>query len=164
MPVIRGVVRTEVERAAITGLRTLASVEDEARFTLLRVITLFSTAGIVVLVLSALGLYAVIAFAVGQRTREIAVRAALGASAWQIMHHFASQGLRLGTLGIVLGLPFSVLGMHWLLSLAPGVPDVSLALVTTIVAIGVLGVSSVASWHPAWRAAQVDPATVLRCD
>ena len=162
MPVIRGVVRTEAPHAAITGLRTLASLEDEARFTLLRVIALFSTAGFVVLLLSGLGLYAVIAFAVGQRTGEIAVRVAMGARARQIVRHFASDGFRLSTVGIVLGLPFSILGLHWLLSLSPGLPDVSPTLVTVIVAIGVLGVSSAASWIPARRAAEVDPAAILR--
>jgi len=164
MPAIRKLVRNEAPRAAITELRTLVSVEDEARFTLLRVITLFSTAGVVVLVLAALGLYAVVAFAVRQRTGEIAVRVAIGARARQIVHHFASDGLRLSAFGIVLGLPFSVLGLHWLLSLAPGVPDVSLTLVTAIVAIAVLGVASAASWIPARRAARVDPATVLRSE
>lgn len=162
MPVIRGIVRTEVPRAAITGLRTLASLEDEARFTLVRVITLFATAGFVVLLLSGLGLYAVVAFAVRQRVGEIAVRVAMGARARQIVQHFASDGLRLCTVGIVLGLPFSLIGLHWLLSLSPGVPDVSLTLVTAIVGFGVLGVSSAASWIPARGAAEVDPAAILR--
>ena len=125
-------------------------------------IALFSTAGFVVLLLSGLGLYAVIAFAVGQRTGEIAVRVAMGARARQIVRHFASDGFRLSTVGIVLGLPFSILGLHWLLSLSPGLPDVSPTLVTVIVAIGVLGVSSAASWIPARRAAEVDPAAILR--
>lgn len=162
VPTIRAIVRDEAPRAAITELRTLAAVQEEERSMLWGAITLFSTGGVVVLLLCALGLYAVVAFAVGQRTAEIAVRMAIGARARQIVRHFASDGLRLTTLGVVLGLPLSLLGLRVLLSLAPDVPDVNLTLVMAMVAIGVLVVASLASWIPASRAAHVDPATILR--
>src|SRR5690606_19278136 len=164
MQTIREIVRAEAPRAAITEFRTLASEENEQRFTLWGAIALFSTRGLIVLLLSALGLYAVVAFAVGQRTGEIAVRMAMAARARQIVRHYASDGLPLTTFGILLGLPLSVLGLYALLSLAPDVPEVNLTLVTAIVAVGVLGVSSVASWIPARRAAKIDPATVLRME
>lgn len=161
-PVIRGIVREEVPRAAITELRTLAAVQDEERFMLWGAIALFSTAGLVVLLLCALGLYAVVAFAVGQRTGEIAVRMAIGARARQIVGHFASDGLRLTIIGVVVGLPLSVLGLRQLISLTPDVPDVSVTYVMAVVAIGVTVVAGLASWLPASRAAEVDPATILR--
>jgi predicted permease len=162
MPPIRQVVRDEAPRAAITDLRTLAAVEDRERFTLWGGIILFSTGGLIVLLLSALGLYAVVAFAVGQRIGEIAVRMAIGARGRQIVGQFASDGLRLTALGIALGLPLSVLGLKAILSLSPDVPDVSLPFVTAVVAAGVLGVSALASSIPARRAAGIDPAAVLR--
>jgi predicted permease len=162
VPTIRGIVRDEAPRAAIMELRTLASLQDEERFVLWGAIALFSSGGLVVLLLCALGLYAVVAFAVGQRTGEIAVRMAIGARARQIVRHFASDGLRLTTIGLVLGLPLSVLGVHGLMSLAPDVPDVNLTLVMAVVAIGVLAVAGLASWIPASRAAEVDPAAILR--
>ena len=162
MPAIRGIVRDKAPRAAIMELRTLAALADEERFVFWGAIALFSTGGLVVLLLCALGLYAVVAFAVGQRTGEIAVRMAIGARARQIVRHFASDGLRLTTIGVALGLPLSVLGLRVLMSLAPDGPDVNLVLVMAVVAIGVLAVAGLASWLPASRAAEVDPAAILR--
>jgi predicted permease len=161
-PVVRGIVRDEAPRTAIMELRTLAALQDEERFILWGAIALFSSAGLVVLLLCALGLYAVVAFAVGQRTGEIAVRMAIGARARQIVRHFACDGLRLTMIGVVLGLPISVLGLRQLISLAPEVPDVSVPLVMTVVAVGLITVAGLASWLPASRAAEVDPAVILR--
>ena len=162
VPTIRGIVREEVPRATITELRTLAAVQDSERYMLWGAIALFSTAGLVVLLLCALGLYAVVAVAVGQRTAEIAVRIAIGARARQIVRHFASDGLRLTIVGVVVGLPLSVLGLRQLISLASDVPDVNVTLVITVVAISVIAVAGLASWLPASRAAEVDPAVILR--
>jgi ABC-type antimicrobial peptide transport system permease subunit len=162
MPTIRQIVRDKAHGTAITELRTLAAAEEQERFVLWNGILLFSTGGLIVLLLSAIGLYAMIAFAVGQQTREVAVRMAIGARAPQIVHEFAFEGLRLTAFGIVLGLPLSVLGLKALLSLKSDVPNVRLVLVTAIVAAGVLGVSWLASWIPASRAARIDPASVLR--
>jgi len=162
VPTVRAIVRDEAPRAAITELRTLAALQAEERFILRGAIALFSTGGLVVLLLCALGLYAVVAFAVGQRTGEIAVRMAIGARARQIVRHFASDGLRLTTIGVALGLPLSVLGLRLLMSRASDPPDLNLTLVMGVVAIGVLAVASLASWIPASRAAAVDPAAVLR--
>lgn len=162
VPTIRHVVRTESPRSAITELRTLASFEAEERFVLRGVIALFSTAGLVVLLLCALGLYAVVAFAVGQRTGEIAVRMAIGARARQIVRQFSSDGLKLTVVGVALGLPLSALGLYALVSLSPNGPRVNVAMVMATVAIGVLGVASLASWIPASRAADVDPSSILR--
>lgn len=161
VPTIRRIVRTESPRAAITELRTLASAQDEERFILTGAIALFSTAGFVVLLLCALGLYAVIAFAVGQRTREIAVRMAIGARARQIVMRFTADGVRLTAIGIGIGLPLSILGVRELLSLSPEIPEVSLGLIVAVVVVGVGSVAGLASWLPARRAAAVEPATVL---
>lgn len=162
MSSIRATVRDAVPRAAIVELRTLAALQEEERFILRGAIALFSAGGLVVLLLCALGLYAVVAFAVGERTGEIAVRMAIGARARQIVRHFASDGLRLTTIGVLVGLPLSVVGVHQLLSLSPELPHVPLPLVVSVVALGVLLVAGVASWLPASRAAQVDPAAILR--
>lgn len=162
VPTIRRVIREEAPRSAIVELRTLASFEKQERSVIWGALALFSTSGLVVLLLCALGLYAVVAFAVGQRTGEIAVRMAIGARGRQVVRHFASDGLRLTLVGVVLGLPLSALGLYVMMSLAPEAPHVSVAIVMATVAIGVLGVASLASWIPASRAAKVDPSTILR--
>ena len=87
---------------------------------------------------------------------------AIGGRARQIVRHFFSDGLRLTTIGVVLGLPLSVFGLRGLMSLAPDFPDVSLTLVMAVVAMGVVAVAGLASWIPASRAAKVDPAAILR--
>jgi ABC-type antimicrobial peptide transport system permease subunit len=107
-------------------------------------------------------LYAVVAFAVGQRTGEIAVRMAVGARARQIVAHFAVDGLRLTTIGVLVGLPLSLVGLRQVVALSPELPDVCVALVTVAIAIGVMSVAGLASWLPANRAADVDPAVILR--
>lgn len=162
MPTIREVVENEIPGATITELSTLASLESEERFILWGAVGLISTGGIIVLLLSALGLYAVVAFAVGQRTDEIAVRIAIGSGPGRIIRRFAADGLRLTTLGMVLGVPLGIAGIYGLLSLQPNAPAVGPAVVTATVAAGILGVAAVASWLPASRAARVDPAAILR--
>jgi ABC-type antimicrobial peptide transport system permease subunit len=75
---------------------------------------------------------------------------------------FASDGLRLTLVGVVVGLPLSLLGLRQLIALWPEVPDISVRLVMLIVAISVTAVAGLASWFPASRAADVDPAVILR--
>lgn len=161
-PLIRATVRDKAPGAVIMELRTLAAQQAEERLILWGAIGLFSAASVGVLLLCALGLYAVVAFAVGQRTGEIAVRMAVGARARQIVAHFAADGLRLTTIGVLVGLPLSLVGLRQVVALSPDLPDVSVALVTVAIAIAVMSVAGLASWLPANRAADVDPAVILR--
>ncbi len=162
MPTIRGIVREAAPRAAITSMRTVRATEDQERFTLWGATTLISTGGMIALFLSAMGLYAVVSFAVGKRTSEIAVRMALGARSAQIVRHFAKDGLRLSLGGIVIGLPLSILGLRLIVNASPEIPEISLSAVTMAVAVGVILVAAVATWLPASRAARVNPAVTLR--
>jgi len=122
----------------------------------------FTAAGLMALLLSAIGLYAVVAFSVGQRTGEIAVRIAVGARARQIAQRFVADGLRLSAYGLAFGLPASLLGLRFLLTLDDDIPQIGLAPVTAIAALGVVLVAVAAAWIPARRAAAVDPAITLR--
>lgn len=105
------------------------------------------------------------ALGVGQRRREIGVRMALGARAGQVVTLFYAGGVRLGIIGLVLGLPISLVANYWLNSGTTN-PDTtpSIALVGGIVAIIVLAVASVATLIPATRASQVDPVAALRSE
>ena len=161
---VREAARAEAPDAAILELHTLAAMEEEERFTIWGAMMLFISAGLIILLLSALGLYAVVAFAVGQRTREIAVRMAIGARARKIVREFAEEGLRLSLFGVATGLPLSLLGLRVMLSQTPDVPAVSVPYVTLLVGGSILAVSAVASVIPASRAAGVNPADILRRD
>src|SRR5690606_39031884 len=123
---------------------------------------LISTGGVVALLLSALGLYAVVSFAVGKRTSEIALRMAIGARPRQIVRYFAGDGLRLSAVGILIGLPLSIFGLREIISASPELPELSLPTVTVLVTTGVVLVAGIATWLPASRAARVDPAVTLR--
>ncbi|HSK18330.1 MAG TPA: ABC transporter permease [Longimicrobiales bacterium] len=159
--------RTIVEDAlpgAVINARTLADIEAGHARRYRIVTTSILTAGMMALLLSALGLYAVIAFAVGQRTREIAVRMAIGGAGPQIARSFLADGLRLSAMGLALGLPVSLLGLRALLGVSDDMPQVGLASVTIVVALGVGLVATAAAWIPAQRAVGVDPAITLRSE
>ena len=117
-------------------------------------------AGLAVLLAMA-GVYGVMAYAVSQRTNEIGVRIALGASTGSVLHLVFKQGFRLTGLGLVLGLVGSVAGTRLLRSMLfevrPNDPIVYLGVVA------LLGfVSFFAAYLPASRAARIDPLTALR--
>ncbi len=115
------------------------------------------------LLLAAIGLYGVIAFAVSQRTREIGIRMALGASRRSVLRLVLGSGMRLVGLGIVLG-GAAALGLTRLLSqLLYGVEPTDPATFTSV-ALLLLLVSLLASLIPARRAARVDPMVALRTE
>lgn len=117
-------------------------------------------AGLAVL-LAAVGIYGVMAYAVSQRTREMGVRMALGAGTGNVLRMILSQGLRLAAIGVVLGLAASFLLTRLMSGLLFGVkpsdPE-TFVIVTSVL----LGVAAMACWIPAWRAARVDPVIALR--
>ena len=113
------------------------------------------------MLLAAVGLYGVIAYAVSQRTREIGVRMAVGASGREVLALFLRQGLRLTGLGIALGLA-GALGLTRLLaSQLYGVRATDPATLASVSGVLLL-VALVASFLPARRAARVEPMNALR--
>jgi len=162
VPTVREVMQ-EVAPDLSAGIRTRAEIEN-LNIRRYRLITSgLSAAGLAALLLSAIGLYAVVAFSVGQRTREIAVRMAVGARGGQIVRRFVHDGLRLSVIGLALGLPASVVGLNVLMTtLDDDFPHVPLGPVTAVAALGIVVVAIAAAWIPARRAAAVDPALTLR--
>jgi len=107
------------------------------------------------LLLSALGVYAVLAYSVTRRTREVGIRMAVGASRNQVRSLFLRRGLRL--IGIVLAISAGEYIRSLLFGVAPADPW---TLATVVVTLGVVG--GLACWLPAGRAARVDPMEALR--
>ena len=127
------------------------------------VLILFQAFALVALVLAATGIYGVLAGSVTERTREIGVRAALGATRGDIVALVVRQGMVLTGFGIVIGLSGAMAASQALVTLLFGVSR--LDPVTYLGVIALLGgVAVIACWAPAWRAAQVDPAITLRAE
>ena len=163
---IRRIVREELPSTPIASLETLAQVETREMRTQRAVQAGIAACGALILLLSSIGLYGAVALGVGQRRREIGVRMALGARAGQVVALFYGGGVRLGVIGLVLGLPISLVAFSFVTSGGPasGTIDTapSMVLVGAIIAGLVLVVASVATLIPATRAARVNPVIALR--
>lgn len=114
----------------------------------------------VALFLATLGLYGVVSYSAGQRRKEIGIRAALGASRWQVISVLAGGGLRVTLIGIIAGAFVAALLVR---TLSPMAENVSLDGTTILIAALLLGlVALLATVLPAWRATAVNPLSALR--
>ena len=117
-------------------------------------------AGLAVL-LASIGIYGLLAYMVGQRSREIGIRMALGARRADILRMFLGKGVALAGVGIVAGLVFSASTASMMASLLYGVRPHDPA-VFLIVPLLLLAVAALASYLPARRATKVNPIVALR--
>jgi ABC-type antimicrobial peptide transport system permease subunit len=125
--------------------------------------TMFGVFGAIAIVLSALGLYSVIAYSVAQRTHEMGVRVALGARGVDIRRLVLSQGLRLAAIGAALGIVAALATGRFVESLLYEVSPRDPAVLAGVVTL-VLGVAVAACLIPATRATRADPLEALRAD
>lgn len=160
---VRGVVRDLDSRVPITRVRTMKKVVSESMAATSFTMTLLGIAAGVALLLGAVGLFGVISYVVGQRTREIGIRVALGAEAVDVQRMIVRQGVRVTAVGIVVGLAGAVALTRLLQSVLFGVSATDP--VTFIVApVLLISVSLIAAWLPARRASRVDPVQALRSE
>jgi len=119
--------------------------------------------GVVGLLLASVGLYGIIAYSVGRRTREIGIRLALGARGSGVVGMIVREGMRLAGIGVIIGLLLAAavtrLISGFLFSVSPldGVTFAGMSLLFVVVAL-------VASYLPARRAAAADPMVILRAE
>lgn len=122
-----------------------------------------SAFAVLALALSSIGLYGVVSYAMAQRTREVGIRMALGASPGGVVKLLTMEGLKLVFIGGALGLAAAFAVSRLLSGLLFGIGTFD---VTTFIAVPlVLGVSaSLAAWLPARRASRVDPMLAMRAE
>ena len=125
--------------------------------------TMFTIFGLLALVVAAIGLYSVVAYDVSQRTRELGVRVALGASAGMVLRLVVGEGVRVVMVGLALGAVAAVSLAGRVSPLLYGVSAKDPVTYAGVVGV-LLAVAVVASLAPALRAARVDPNIALRAD
>jgi putative ABC transport system permease protein len=142
------VLSTFVARTTATPRFLTASVASFAGFALL---------------LAGCGLFSVLAYSVAQRRREIGIRMALGAGAADVGRHIVGQAVRLGAIGLAVGLLGAIAAgqvlQQLLFNVSPSDPLTLAGVIATLAAIVLL-----AAYIPARRAIQIDPARVLRSE
>jgi predicted permease len=119
--------------------------------------------GVLALLLAASGIYGVVSFAVAQRTREIAVRVALGAQRRQVIRLVLGSGVRLALVGIAVGVAASLAVTRGLAEMLYDVAPYD-PLTFVAVALGLASIALLATLLPAWRAALIDPIGALRAE
>ena len=137
----------------------VAATESSRRFNT-AILTAFAA---IALLLSLLGIYGVLAYAVAQRTREIAIRMALGASPKVVLLRTLRFALTVTATGVVCGLIASIGLMHFLTSLLYGVKPLDGMTIAGAVLV-LLCCSALAALIPAQRAAAIDPMRALRAE
>jgi putative ABC transport system permease protein len=160
---VRAVLREFAPGVALYNAQPMTDVVSDS-VAQARFYTMLLTAfAVVALVLAALGIYGVISYSVGQRTREIGIRIALGATQPRVVRFVVTQGLGLTIAGIVIGLFGARQLTRVLGSLLFNVPPAD-RFTYAAVALLLTGVAWMASYVPARRAARVDPVFAMRAE
>ncbi len=162
-PSLRTAMREVAPDLPIFGVQTMDELFTSNISTQRLTVVLLGTFAALALLLAALGLYGVLAYNVGQRTREIGVRMALGATAGSVVALVLRQGLKLAALGLTVGLLAS-LALTQLLKRILFEVSAFDPLSFSLVAIGLAAIGTLACYIPARRATRVDPMTALRTE
>jgi putative ABC transport system permease protein len=158
---VAAAVRSVDPEVALADLKTMDEVKEKLlvgdRFTLL----LYGGFALLALVLAAVGIYGLMAFTVSQRTQEIGLRIALGASRNNVTGLIVGEGSILALIGLALGIGGAVLVGRTMQSTLYGVQALDLYVIAAVTVV-LLATALLASYLPARRAAGIDPMQALR--
>ena len=160
-PALRAAVARVDKQLAVTGVRTMDQIASDSSARPRFRARLLGGFALLALVLSAVGIFGVLAFSVSQRRREFGIRMAVGAQAGDVLSIVAARGLKIAGAGIALGLGAAALLSRSASGLLFGVEPLDPAAYSAA-AVLLAGVAMAAASIPAWRATRVDPAVTLR--
>lgn len=163
VPVLRREVQALNPRIPVSNPTTMAQAFRQATARTSFTMALLGVASGTALLLGLVGIYGVISYVVSQRTREIGVRIALGASGSAVRGMVVRQGLTLASLGVAIGVAAALGLSSFMASLLYGVSATD-PVTYVVLALALVGTATLASWVPAHRAARVDPSRALRAD
>ena len=161
--IIRRQVATLDPELAVFNVRTMTTMLGEATAQPRLTAWLVGLFAIVAVLLAAIGVYGVLAYLVAQRTQEIGVRMALGASARSVLQLVLGHALRLTGAGIGIGMAGAAILGPFLASLLFGIGPRD-AVTFAGVALGLVAIAVLAGYVPARRATRVDPLVALRTE
>jgi len=147
----------------IAAMMTFRKVINDQLLGYRYVMVMMAICGVIALLLSAIGVYGVMAYSVTERSREIGLRMALGAEGGDVLRMVGGWGLRLTILGLVFGVPAALLLARLLSGLLYGVEsfDISIFSVSVLV---MTAAAAAASFVPVRRAVKLDPMVTLRTE
>jgi putative ABC transport system permease protein len=161
VPAVRAKIRAVDAEQPIYEPKTLARLTYEELIGISFIAAMMSVLGLIALVLAASGVYGVMAHSVTERTHEIGIRLALGASPRQVLRRIAGRGIRLAAIGLGIGIALALVLARLIASLMFGVSATDPLIFTGIPAL--LAFVAIAACHlPARRAMRVDPMIALR--
>jgi putative ABC transport system permease protein len=145
----------------VAAVRTMDEILDRDVEDRTQHMTLLGAFAALALLLASIGLYGVLSYAVTQRSREIGLRMALGATARSVLGMVVGRGLALTATGLVLGLALAAAATRAMKTMLYGVDAVDPATFAQVAAL-LCAIAVLACWIPARRASRVDPIVVLR--
>jgi predicted permease len=160
---IRTALRPIDPNLPVTEFQTLQGLVDRVMSPRRFLVLLLSGFAGFALLLASLGIYALISYSVNQRTKEIGIRMAMGASSWLVQRDVLSRTLRLALAGVILGTLGSFASSRWIESLLFGTTPTNPA-VFSGVSLLLCAVALVAAYVPARRASRIDPMQALRTE
>jgi predicted permease len=163
---VRNAIRGLDPALPVYDARTVTEHMQVAVFAQRMAANLLGAMGVLALLLASIGLYGVMSYAVSQRTQEMGIRLALGASPSALLAMIVRQGMTLTTVGLVIGLALALGAFGSIGAVRTLLPGISPLDPLTFVAVPVvLGlIALLATWVPARRAGKVDPIVALRVD
>jgi putative ABC transport system permease protein len=159
---LRDIVRTLDVNLPVLHAQTFAQMYRERAIAVpLMIMQIVATMGLLGLALALIGLYALVAYSVARRTREIGIRMAIGAGKGDVLRMVMRQGLMLSIAGIAIGGIAGIVVARLLTAVLAGVGSPSTA-TYVIVPVALMSLTMAASYVPARRASRVDPLEAVR--